>query len=122
MSHRTVSSVVGFLVAILVSGGLYWLVGNVGLAVVTGILWGTGATITLSMRQQYPSHSTGDAWKDKRWTGLSAGLVTLAATLGVSPTLPVSAELRLGLGFLVVGVGFVGYTAATMAELERKVA
>jgi protein-L-isoaspartate O-methyltransferase len=46
--------------------------------------------------------------------------VTLAATIGVSPTLQISTELRLALGVLVIGAGTVGYTTATMAELERE--
>jgi len=45
--------------------------------------------------------------------------MTLAALIGVSPALPISPDLRLGLGFLVIGAGFVGYTTGTMAELER---
>lgn len=40
-----------------------------------------------------------------KWGGAFAGLVTLAGTVGVSPALPVSADLRFALGLLVVGVG-----------------
>lgn len=47
-------------------------------------------------------------WADKRWTGLSVGLVTLAALVGVSPTLPIAADLRFGLAFLVLEMDLLG--------------
>lgn len=40
-----------------------------------------------------------------KWGGAFAGLVTLAGTVGVSPSLPVSTDLRFALGLLVIGVG-----------------
>jgi hypothetical protein len=110
----------GLFATVVVTGSLYWFVGDFALAAVTGLTWGNGLIITLRITQQYPSHTTGDGWSDKRWTGLSTGLITLAALVGVSPALPIAPDLRLGLGFLVIGAGFVGYTAGTMAELERK--
>ena len=57
-------------------------------------------------------------WTDKRWAGLSVGLVTLSALLCVSPPRPISNELRHGLGFLATGTGFVAYVAVTLAVLE----
>ena len=109
----------GIFVVVAVSSGLYWLIGDVALAAVTGLMWGSGLLVTLRIARQHPSHTTGEEWRDKRWTGLSTGLITLAALVGVSPALPISPGLRLGFGFLVTGAGFVGYTAGTMAELER---
>jgi len=120
MTHISFHRLAGIFVTLVVSGGLYWLVGDFALAAVTGLTWGGGLIITLRIARQYPSHTTGDNWSDKRWTGLSTGLITLAALVGVSPALPISPNLRLGLGFLVIGAGFVGYTAGTLAELERK--
>ncbi|QGN06699.1 sterol desaturase [Halorhabdus sp. CBA1104] len=111
--------VVGILVTLVVTGGLYWFVGHFALAAVTGLLWGSGLLMTLRIARQHSSHTTGDNWEDKRWTGAGTGLFTLAALVGVSLTLPISAELQLGLEFLVIGAGFVGYIAGTMAELER---
>ena len=119
MTRTSLHWLAGILVAVVVSSGLYWFIGDVALAAVTGLTWGSGHLITLRIARQHPSHTTGEGWRDKRWTGLSAGLITLAALIGVSPALPISPDLRLGLGFLVIGVGFVGYTAGTMAELER---
>ena len=119
MTRTPLHWLAGILVAVVVSSGLYWFIGDVALAAVTGLMWGSGLLVTLRIARQHPSHTTGEGWRDKRWTGLSAGLITLAALIGVSPALPISPDLRLGLGFLVIGVGFVGYTAGTMAELER---
>lgn len=111
--------IVGFLVTLVVSSGLYWFVGNIGLAAVTGLTWGSGLLITLRIARQYPSHTTGDTWADKRWTGVSTGLITLAALVGVNSMLPISVDLQFALGLLIIGVGIVGYTTGTMAELER---
>jgi predicted anti-sigma-YlaC factor YlaD len=115
--HRRASAVVGVFVGV----GIYWLINNLGIASATGISWGVSLLLLMfRMSRLYPSHATGTAWCDKRWTGLGTGLVTLAATIGVSPTLQIGTELRLALGFLVIGAGVVGYTTATMAELERE--
>lgn len=111
------------LIALLIGGGisssLYWLGGHSGLALVVGICWGCGLAVTFRLRHLYPGYATGKTWEEKRWTGLSAGLVAFAALVGVSPTLPISAELRLGLGFLVTGTGLVAYATGTIAVLER---
>jgi hypothetical protein len=114
--HRLASAVAG----VFVGAGIYWLVSDFGIASATGITWGVSFLLLLRTSRLYPSHTTGTAWRDKRWTGLGTGLVTLAAIIGVSPTLQISTELRLALGFLVLGAGTVGYMTATMAELERK--
>ncbi|MDJ1430599.1 sterol desaturase [Halostagnicola sp. A-GB9-2] len=102
-----------------ISGGLYWLGGYLSLALVTGLCWACGLKLTFYVGHLYPAYATGETWADKRWTGLSVGLVTLAALVGVSPVLPLVNELRLGLGFLVTGVGLVAYAAGTLAVLER---
>lgn len=101
------------------SGVLYWTGGYLALALVTGVCWGCGLKLTLHVGDSYPAYATGETWADERWTGLSVGLVSLAAFVGVSPTLPVSAALRFGLGILVVGAGFLAYAAGTLAVLER---
>ena len=119
MTRTSLHWLAGIFVAVVVSSGLYWLIGDVALAAVTGLMWGSGVLITLRIARQHPPHTTGEGWRDKRWTGLSAGLITPAAFLGVSPVLPISPDLRLGLVFLVIGAGFVGYTTGTMAERER---
>ncbi len=109
--------------AVLVGGatslGLYWLGGHVGLALVTGLCWACGLKLALRVGHLYPAYATGETWADKRWTGLSVGLVSLAALVGLSPALPLSNELRLGLGFLVAGAGLGAYSAGTLAVLER---
>lgn len=102
-----------------VSGGLYWLGGHLSLAVVAGLCWACGLKLTLHVGNVYPAYAAGETWADKRWTMLSVALMTLAALIGVSPSLPLSNDLRLGFGFLLVGSGFVAYAAGTLAVLER---
>jgi len=102
-----------------ISGGLYWLAGHVSLAVATGLCWAIGLKLALHSRYLYPAFDVGDTWSSNRWSALAIGLINFAALLGVSPMLPISDELRLGLGFLVVGVGLVAYSAGTLAVLER---
>lgn len=110
------------LIALLVGGGisavgLYW--GYPSLAVVTGLCWAGGLKLTLRIGHLYPAYATGETWADKRWSMLGVGLVSLAGLIGVSPLLPISNELRLGLGFLVLGAGLAAYSTGTLAVLER---
>jgi hypothetical protein len=114
-------ALIALLVTVVVAGSLYWTGGHASLAVVAGMCWGAGLAVTLRIGQLYPDFATGDAWTDRRWTGLSVGLVSLAALVGVSPYLPVSATLGLELGALVLGAGLASYAMGTMAVLERTV-
>lgn len=117
---RTIrDSLVTLLVGGGISGGLYWIGGHISLALVTGLCWACGLILTFHIGHRYPEYATGGTWAAKRWTVLSTGLVTLAALIGVSPMLPLSNELRLGLGFLVIGASLVAYSAGTLAILER---
>lgn len=102
-----------------IGAGLYWLSGYASLALVAGLCWACGLELTFRIGRLYPAYATGETWADKRWTGLSVALVTLAALTGVSPALPIAEELRLGLGVLVTGAGVVAYAAGTIAVLER---
>ena len=110
------------LVALLVgggmTGGLYWLTGHITLAVAAGICWLIGLKLALHSRYLYPAFSAGDTWSSNRWSVLAIGVINFAALLGVSPMLPISDGLRLGLGVLVAGVGLVAYSAGTLAVLE----
>jgi len=116
---KTAHRLAGLLLAGLVGGGLYWLLADLGLAVGAGLIWGGALAAGLRIYREYPAHATGDGWRDGRWTGLYSGLVTLGALIGVSPTLPVDADLRFGLAVLVLGAGTLGYVSGTLAELER---
>ncbi|SFT01286.1 sterol desaturase [Halostagnicola kamekurae] len=119
MQRTARDTLVALLVGCAVSIGLYWIGRYPSLALVTGLCWVCGLKLTLHIGNRYPAYATGETWNDKRWTGLSVGLVTLAALIGVSPLLDVSDELRLGLGFLITGAGFVAYATGTLAVLER---
>jgi len=105
--------------AVVVASSLYWLVGDPLLAAVTGLVWGVGLGLTSRLYRKYPSYTTDTDWRHSRWIGLGTGVITLAALLGVSPSLPISAELRLGLGALVIGTGLAATTTATLAQAER---
>jgi len=119
MERAVRDTLVALLVGGGITGGLYWLSGYISLAVVTGVCWACGLKLTLQIGHLYPAYATGETWSDKRWTGLSVGLVNFAALVGVSPMLSLSSELGLGVGLLVLGVGVVAYSAGTRAVLER---
>jgi hypothetical protein len=119
MNRSSVGFAGSLVVAVVVGSGLYWLVGDLALAGVTGVVWGSGLALSIHLYRSHPSLGAEPTWERKRWVGVSTGLITLAALIGVSPTLPISAELRLGLGVLVIGTGFVGLVTASLAELER---
>jgi len=107
------------LVAVLIGSGLYWFVGDPGVAVVTGIIWGSALALGIHQYSVDPSTPADAAWERGRWIGVGTGLMIFAAVGGVSPTLPISTELRFGLGALIVGVYLVGVMTASLAELER---
>ena len=119
MVHRALPWIVTVAVTALVGGGSYWLHGFVSLALFTGLVWGVGIGILVRIYRLHPERATGTSWADKRWTGLGVGLLNGAGLLGVSPFLPIPDDLRLGLAFLVLGTGLLGYQAAAMAEMER---
>jgi hypothetical protein len=106
--------------ALIIGSGCYWLVGDPVLAAVTGVVWGVGLALTARSAQYHPSSTGVTDWRSARWIGLGTGGITLAALLGVSPSLPVSAELRLALGLLIIGTGLLATTTARLAEVERQ--
>jgi len=110
----------GTATALIVGSGLYWLVGDPVLAVVTGLVWGVGIGLTVRSYRHHAALATGGSWQSSRWIGLGSGGITLAAIIGVSPSLPIAAELRLGLGALVIGTGVLATATATLAEIERE--
>lgn len=119
MNRTTRDTLVASLAGVGIGAGLYWLGGYVVLALATGLCWACGLRLTLYIGHLYPEYATGEAWADKRWSGLGGGAMSLAALVGVSPLLPISSELRIGLGGLVVGTGLVLYAAGSLAVLER---
>ncbi|PSP59347.1 sterol desaturase [Halobacteriales archaeon QH_7_66_36] len=85
-----------------VTSGVYEIAGYLSLAGVTGLCWAVGVALALRIDHLYPAYWTGEGWADRRWRGLAGGTFALAATIGVSPLLPVTNEVRFGLGTLVV--------------------
>ncbi|WP_136686715.1 hypothetical protein [Halorhabdus amylolytica] len=82
-------------------GTYVWLVADPLFVGVIVLFWtlGTGFSIDYLV----PQTGRSDDWETARWSGAAGGLMALAATLGISPTLPISADLRLALGLFVVG-------------------
>jgi hypothetical protein len=105
--------------AALAGGGLYWFAGDLALAAVAGVVWGVALLVTLRTARRFPGSADERGWTGRRWSALGTGVLTLAAVVGVGPTLPVSSELRLGLGVLVAGVGYVGHATGRLTELDR---
>lgn len=89
------------LLAVVVGGGTY--VGSVAdpaFAATVGLFWAVG--VGLSARHWGLIGGTNDGWERARWSGAFGGLVTLAVLFG-GPSLPVSNELRFGVGPFVWG-------------------
>jgi len=121
MSRSVRDSSFAVLVAVATVAGLQWFigVGYVSVSLVTGLCAGCATKLVLYVGDRYPAFATGESWADKRWASLSAAVVSLAALLGVGPGLPLTNELRLALGLLVLSSGLAAYTAGSLAVLER---
>ncbi|RJX44270.1 sterol desaturase [Halonotius aquaticus] len=105
---------------LVVGSGCYWLVGDPILAAVSGLVWGVGLALTARSARHHPSSTGVTNWRSARWIGLGVAGINLAALIGVSPSLPISAELRLALGLLIIGTGLLATATATLAEVERQ--
>ncbi len=97
------------------AGSYAWLVADPPLAAGIGLFWALG--LGLSIRRHAIVGRSRD-WQTARWSGAFGGLVTLAMTVGLSPTLPVSPELRLALGLFVGGVALTTMNLGMGAGLE----
>lgn len=106
--------------ALIIGSGCYWLVGDPVLAAVTGLVWGVGLALTARAARYQPESTGVTNWRSTRWIGLGVAGINLAALIGVSPSLPISAELRLGIGFLIIGTGLLATATATLAVVERQ--
>jgi len=71
-----------------------------------------------SIEYLVPQTGRADDWETARWSGAAGGLTALAATLGVSPTLPISPDLRLALGVFVVGLWLTALNVGLALGLE----
>lgn len=100
-----------------VGGGTYvWLVADPLFGAVSALFWtlGTGWSMTYLV----PQTGRTDEWASARWSGAAGGLTALAATLGVSPTLPISSDLRLALGLFVVALSMTAINVGLALGLE----
>ena len=102
----------------LVGGATFvWLVADVALASTIALAWAVG--VRLTFRYRWLLSVRGETRRASVWSGAFAALVTLGAFFGVGPSLPLSAELRLALGLLVVGVGYASMTLGVAMTTVR---
>ncbi|ESP87646.1 hypothetical protein [Candidatus Halobonum tyrrellensis] len=100
---RSTARLLASLAGVAVGGGTYyWLVADPVFAATVGLFWAVG--VGLSVRHREWLFASSDDWDRRRWSGAFGGLVTLAVLFGVGPSLPLSNDLRFGLGLLVSGV------------------
>lgn len=118
MRRTSLHWLLGLQVTALVASFVFLLLETVALALAAGVVYGTAATVTLHLANRFPGHATGDSWTDSRWTGLGVGVVNLAALVVMLGPFQ-STTAGYVIGFVVLGVGFVGYVTGSMAELER---
>ncbi|WP_181686107.1 hypothetical protein [Halorhabdus salina] len=101
--HRALSWTFSAVIGSAVGGATYaWLVADPMFAVMLGLFWALGIALSLRYLARYTS--PGDDWQTARWSGAAGGLMAGAATLGISPTLPITSDIRLALGLFVLGV------------------
>ena len=121
----TTRSVVGWplsVVATLLAGfASYQLIADLMLATVTGLSWGVGIALVFhAFHRRPPDTDATDFSRGGRWRGLGIGGITLAALLGVSPSLPISADFRAALGLLIIGTGLLAMATGMLTEVERQ--
>jgi len=90
---------------------------DLSVSAVIGLCVAASALVLVRIAREYPDRMTGDSWADKRWTGLSVGVINVAALTAMWA--PDTGEAGLGLGVLVLLVGLFGYATGSMAEMER---
>jgi len=86
-------------------------------ATIVAVFWTLGLGLTMQYLVQYTGASR--EWRIARWSGAAGGLVTLAATLGLSPTLPITPDLRLALGIFVLGLWVTALNVGLALGLEH---
>lgn len=95
------------------------LVGDLHLGGALGLCVTASALLLLRVRRDHPDRMTGDTWADKRWTGVSNGVVIVAALAG---SLGATGPERFGLLTVPLATGVVGYVAGSLAEMDRDAA
>jgi drug/metabolite transporter (DMT)-like permease len=95
------------------------LVSDLALAVTAGICWGGGLALTLRHLTEPPMDGSG-GWSVARWSGAFGGSLTLAATVGVSPGLPLAPDARFALSVLVLGFGVLAFNLGGAMVLEAR--
>lgn len=99
------------------AGTYAWLVADVVFAVVLACFVALGMALTV---RNYALVGRPDDWETARWSGAFGGVVSLAMLVGLSPSLPVPAELRLALGLFVGSVALTAMNLGLAAGLESR--
>ena len=94
-----------------------WLVADLALAGIIALTWAVGVRLTLRYRWLLSMQT--ETRRASVWSGAFAALSTFSAFFGVGPSLPLSAEFRLALGLLVVGVGYASMTLGVAMTTAR---
>lgn len=94
------------------------LVADLALAATNGLLFGVGSGLTvrnhLLLKERYDAYGAGSNW----WNAALAALVVVAGVFGVSPTLPIPADVGFALTVLVVGTIFVAWNLGVGGTLR----
>ncbi|WP_327050652.1 hypothetical protein [Halomicrococcus gelatinilyticus] len=109
---------VGVLAGVAFGGGVSALGAGVAFAASVAFVWCVGVALALRLNRYASDAGT---FAVARWSGLASLVMLVPAMFGLLE-LPVSADLRLALGLLVVGTGFAGTQVgvATMVEREKE--
>ncbi len=107
---------VGVLAGAVLAGGVSLLGAGVALAGSVAFVWCVGVALALRLNR-YTSDATG--FDAARWSGLASLVMLVPAMFGLLE-LPVSADLRLALGLLVVGTGFAGTQVGVATMVQRQ--
>lgn len=94
--------ILGAALGLLVGSVTYaFLVADLALAGSLVVVWFAAGGLTV----RHWRVGRGGSWPTARWSGAFGGLLALVSGVGVSPGLPLSADVRFALALLVLGTG-----------------
>lgn len=115
---RRVSWAVAGVMGLAVGSGTYGgLIADPMFVLMLTLFWTLGVGLTLRYLARFTG--PGEEWRAARWSGAAGGLMVLAATLGVSPTLPIAPPLRLALGLLIIAIWLTALNIGLALGLEH---
>lgn len=118
MSRATLHRLGSLALGVLVAGATYWLEIDAPLASAIGVASAVSSLLLLRITREFPDRTTGEGWRDGRWTAVSIGVANFAALVGVQAT-PLSSGYQAAVAFLLITVGLSAYVGGSLAEMER---